>query len=1533
MWSILADSRWAKLKYVLILTILMANVKDIQAGLPPLGACEIPVDPYCRGCDFEEPDSVTTEFWGASVEAFLEIGSNNKINIVATPTCSTSVDINHQCRCSGPQISTPVYYCNNHIDKFMDFDFYTNCSSEIDPLSPFLNHFRIASFDSIYSALGIDSNPCSQFAGHFGANVLKLGDDYQGRKMATLTKRIIVSPDFLDFNFDYALILQNPAGHSHMQKPSFRVLIYKNDSTNVTFDENGKTRVDLNWGSNEIFANHPKLKIPSNPALRYLGWSCGKIDLSDFNIGDTLYVVFEQRDCGRGGGHWSKVYLDNIGNGMCSKIAEGEVSYNTGLSYTCNDTTLLAFNYDLPVINLDTLSVVGDLEIVLKLSGIDSISSGTISNNNGQSGTYIFKIPNNLLSDYVKTTFTYTTATNVGCYNLVPYRHEQQIHLPTANICNPECSMLTDSLPAGYNINNTYLLDDNFKVVTADNPTSGVIHIVREGENPQYFTSRSEDNFPNNTINGCIVNKTLSGFAIADSTRKHNLEFLLNEPVETFYLKLLDYGPAKSVAISHGVYLKSYDSLGTLLSVDSLRTIVGQDFCDATPSSKYTTTKHTGDYTLYASGYKIKKVELSFFYQTSSGIVDYSVDPNVAISDMCYVPCSKPKIAIADLLCPGDTIHMGIVNFRTDKSYSWTGPREFKANTPYAMIPNAGSYHNGNYILSSYSPNCGTMFDTVSISLGDVRTRFLGNDTVLCAGQIKVLDATTPGATYLWKGGATTPTITVDTTGIFWVAVTTNGCTEYDTIKVTFIEDPALQSIPYKTRHNCIKDDSGILQLLWNQKTGGILTVGDDPTAVTYIDDLSYYLYKDNLENGTYDALCSEPYGPPGLLSAGFRDSLFITGLDTGDYKIVLKPNTICRKVIEDSITTDSICIPYSQCYNDSITFTFTIRKHIYPRPLEDKILCPGGMVSLRVPSHYYDNLPPESITWKSVCGIYETGYNFSQMPADVTISTDTLRNSLINGRGGVHTVEIVTQDGCIIRDTAVVADLKPLIIPDSMPSALATNAVNYSSFWSTQYNNVKWQDADMVEIFRSANIYFKGEAGIYRPKKNHDYLDSLNTTIGFTSSYSNASPSTQLNDINIRSTGNIMPYKLFNYGNPLFVDCVPQWIHNSTMTKYSPSGFDIENKDIMGIHSSALYGYNDMLPIAVASNAKNDEIGYESFEEYSKDSQALNCYDSLTQLNNSTGNIDLVRQTESLLMPKSKDYEVVRAFNRYAMIKGNICNACEDPFKVEVNAQTVPTDIRVADIKEKNFTSYKTRIFASPCSDSNYTILQLDKGSVSQTFEALKCGFWVGNIKVTEDIFVPLIENTGFELDDTKAHTGNYSLKIPKNQQVFLPQTDMTLQPRQTYHIGAWVHSASMDTLSPGGLKQRHITDSIGIFVKLPNNETVFIRPSGEVINSWQKIEGTFTMPAGTRTQIQLGFHAAEEFNIDDIRIYPQNSAIQTYVYDPNNYKVRAVLDQNNYATVYQYDDEGNLFAIKKETVKGIKTIQVSGSHLKSEK
>jgi hypothetical protein len=49
----------------------------------------------------------------------------------------------------------------------------------------------------------------------------------------------------------------------------------------------------------------------------------------------------------------------------------------------------------------------------------------------------------------------------------------------------------------------------------------------------------------------------------------------------------------------------------------------------------------------------------------------------------------------------------------------------------------------------------------------------------------------------------------------------------------------------------------------------------------------------------------------------------------------------------------------------------------------------------------------------------------------------------------------------------------------------------------------------------------------------------------------------------------------------------------------------------------------------------------------------------------------------------------------------------------------------------------------------------------------------------------------------------------------------------------------------------------------------------------------------------------------------------MHSYVYDPVTLKLMAELDDNNFASFYEYDEEGNLSRTKKETEQGIMTIQ----------
>ena len=99
----------------------------------------------------------------------------------------------------------------------------------------------------------------------------------------------------------------------------------------------------------------------------------------------------------------------------------------------------------------------------------------------------------------------------------------------------------------------------------------------------------------------------------------------------------------------------------------------------------------------------------------------------------------------------------------------------------------------------------------------------------------------------------------------------------------------------------------------------------------------------------------------------------------------------------------------------------------------------------------------------------------------------------------------------------------------------------------------------------------------------------------------------------------------------------------------------------------------------------------------------------------------------------------------------------------------------------------------------------------------------------------------------------------------------------------------------------------------------------AGPIIEGWKKVDLKFTVPDGLSSgSFELKIQAlGGDAYIDDVRLHPYRSGIKTYVYDPHLLKLVAELDNQNYATFYNYDEEGALIQVKKETVRGIVTLQ----------
>lgn len=143
-------------------------------------------------------------------------------------------------------------------------------------------------------------------------------------------------------------------------------------------------------------------------------------------------------------------------------------------------------------------------------------------------------------------------------------------------------------------------------------------------------------------------------------------------------------------------------------------------------------------------------------------------------------------------------------------------------------------------------------------------------------------------------------------------------------------------------------------------------------------------------------------------------------------------------------------------------------------------------------------------------------------------------------------------------------------------------------------------------------------------------------------------------------------------------------------------------------------------------------------------------------------------------------------------------------------------------------------------------------------------------------------------------------------------------------YIVSAWVKEAN----APVSTTQ-YSKASIGI--SFTNSSLSYtLEPKGSIIDGWQRIEGEVYVPFSASTMdLTLQVSQGEAF-FDDIRFFPFDGSMMSYVYDPESLRLMAELDERNYATFYEYDEEGKLIRVKKETEKGVMTIQENRDNIR---
>jgi hypothetical protein len=214
--------------------------------------------------------------------------------------------------------------------------------------------------------------------------------------------------------------------------------------------------------------------------------------------------------------------------------------------------------------------------------------------------------------------------------------------------------------------------------------------------------------------------------------------------------------------------------------------------------------------------------------------------------------------------------------------------------------------------------------------------------------------------------------------------------------------------------------------------------------------------------------------------------------------------------------------------------------------------------------------------------------------------------------------------------------------------------------------------------------------------------------------------------------------------------------------------------------------------------------------------------------------------------------------------------------------------------------------------------------------------------------------------ISDSAAHTGLYSLRIPKGSSISLvnlpvaaaPDADnpvltdtigagrlagqkttptTVLPPFKPFAgkkmlVGAWVKE--QDSCNCHTYTNNHLLVSFAL--SGGGTSSVTLSTSGNMIEGWQRYEGIVTIPANaTAMTVTMQASASSTTYFDDIRLHPFNGEMKSYVYNSVNLRLMAELDENNYATFYEYDDDGTLVRVKKETERGVMTIKETRSSL----
>jgi len=299
----------------------------------------------------------------------------------------------------------------------------------------------------------------------------------------------------------------------------------------------------------------------------------------------------------------------------------------------------------------------------------------------------------------------------------------------------------------------------------------------------------------------------------------------------------------------------------------------------------------------------------------------------------------QPEVDLGpDIMACGKSYRINPGNFDPSFDLSWT----FGAAAPTFNVT-----QDGTYFLSVKNGSCfGT--DTIEVMLLETAEVDLGEDLSFC-GPINVeFDAENPTLDIAWSTGETSPTITVNDAGIYWVDVTNDFCTTRDSVTIDFFDALALDiGEDVEICAESYELDAGIsgpsIEYLWsNGETTQTIKVtdsgtysvkvstgtceGTDEINVNFVNNISASLGEDiNACIGDNIILDAGANADSYLWNEGTATQTLIV-TETGDYSVEIL-NEGCRSIASIAVSfneTPTVMLPedISSCADTNVVLT-----------------------------------------------------------------------------------------------------------------------------------------------------------------------------------------------------------------------------------------------------------------------------------------------------------------------------------------------------------------------------------------------------------------------------------------------------------------------------------------------------------------------------------------------------------------------------------------------------------------------------------